>query len=148
MGAFLEIEWHPCRAKVHIDPLLDTDAARPDIQTQQLAHVRPMRLERRPQHLRPLPRLAAQRLHDRAGLLVVAPDQDRRAGAGDRGAEGAEGPRTLDDLHRAGEEVGAVGLMEAVGEAAADEVPVAAGQTERQQRGVGDVGDRVGHRDR
>ena len=44
--------------------------------------------------------------------------------------------------------MGTVGLMEAVDEAAADEVPVAAGKPERQQRGVGDVGDRVGHWDR
>ncbi len=42
--------------------------------------------------------------------------------------------------------MGAAGLVEAVVQPARHEVPVAAGEAERQQRAVGDVEDRVGQR--
>ena len=90
--------------------------------------------------------LAAQRLDDPGGLLVVAPDEHRRARAGDRRAERAEVARAADEVHRARVEVLAARLVQAVVEPGRDEVPVAARQPEHQQRGVGGVEDRVAHR--
>src|SRR4051794_22387380 len=89
----------------------------------------------------------AQGLDDAGGGLVGAPDEDGRAGAGDRRPQGAEGARAADELHRARVEVLAARLVQAVVEAAGDEVPVAARQAEDEQRAMGGVEHGVGHRD-
>ena len=54
--------------------------------------------------------------------------------------------RRVDELHRARVEVRAAGLVQAVAQAAGDEVEVAAAEAEHQQRRVGGVEDGVGQR--
>ena len=88
-----------------------------------LHHVSPLRLERGAQQLRPALDLRPQRLHHDAGLLVEAPHQHRRTGAGDRGAERAQLPRAAGKLKGAREEVRAVLLVQAVVQARAPRGP-------------------------
>ena len=89
---------------------------------------------------------SAQPLDHARGGVVLAPDEHGRAGAGDRGAERAELRRAGGERHRLGVELRAARLVQAVGEPAGDEVEPALGQPEHEQRRVGDVEDRVGHR--
>src|SRR3954470_4491612 len=91
----------------------------------ELADIGARRLEGRALHRGPAADLRAQTLHHALRLVELAPDEDGGAGAGDRGAQRAELARALDDLRAAGIEVRAVGLVQAVGQPAADEVEVA-----------------------
>ena len=100
----------------------------------ELLDVGALGLERRAQDARPALDLAAQRLGDGAGLLVEAPHQHRRPGAGDRRAERAQLAGALGQLERAREQVRAALLVQAVLQAAREQIPVAAGEPERQQR--------------
>ena len=87
-----------------------------------------------------------QRLGDGAGLLVEAPDEHGRPGAGDRRAERAELARRAARA-RTSAGTGARGAAGAGGPAArGEQVPVAAREPEREQRAVRDVEDRVGER--
>src|SRR3954471_17556436 len=80
----------------------------------ELIDVRPARREAHAPHLA-IWRLRAQRLHEPAGLLPVRPEQDRRPGARDRGAEGAERRGRLDQLHRTRVERAPARLVQGVG---------------------------------
>ena len=92
---------------------------------------------------RPAVDLGRERLGDRAGLLVEAPHQHRRPGAGDRRAERAQLARAREQLERAREQVRAALLVQAVVQPPREQVPVPAREPERQQRRVRDVEDRV-----
>src|SRR4051812_20132822 len=75
-------------------------------------------------------RLGAQALEERAGLLPVAPEQDGRARARDRGSDRAELAGGRQELHRARVERGAAGLEDAVRQPAGHQVEVAAREAE------------------
>ena len=70
----------------------------------ELVDVGALRLERRPQQRRPALDLAAERLGDGAGLLVEAPHEHGRPGAGDRRPERAQLARAHGQLERAREQ--------------------------------------------
>ena len=97
---------------------------------------------------RPLAGGPAQAVQHRAGLLVVAPHEHGRAGAGDRRAQRAELARPRDQLQRARVQVrrggaGAGGRASPRG----DQVPVArAPGPSASSDACGDVEDRVGQR--
>jgi hypothetical protein len=76
------------------------------------------------------------------GAAPRAPRRSARSGT----RRGRWGPRRRSSRRAPRVEVRAVGLVQAVGQPAAHEVPVALGEPEHEQRGVGDVGDGVGHR--
>ena len=113
----------------------------------ELAHVGALRLERRAQDVGPARRLAraAPRRRRRS-----ARSGTRRARSGRRRRSSRRARRARARARRAPSSAGrgARGGAGAGGRArpAGDEVPVAAREPERQQRRVGDVEDRVGHR--
>src|SRR3954452_2581904 len=71
-------------------------------------------------------RLGAEALEQSARLLPVAPEEHGRAGARDRGADGAQVARRAQQLHRARVKRSAARLVDAVGQPARHEVEVAA----------------------
>src|ERR1044072_2058745 len=95
------------------------------------------------------PALAAalQLLGDLAGVLPGGPDEDGRAGAGDRRPQRAQRASRVDQLQRARVEIAAARLVDAVGETGGDEVEVGALQAKHQAGGGRDVGDGGAHRD-
>ena len=80
-----------------------------------------------------------------AGLLPLAPEQHRRAGARDRGADGAQVARLVQQLDRARVQRRPPRLVQPVVQPAADQREVRPRQAQRQQRGVGDVERGLGH---
>ena len=94
------------------------------------------------------PSASRRRRLDHAGRrLVVAPHEHGRPGARDRRPQRAEVARAAHERHRLRIEVLAARLVQAIVEAAGDEVPVARGEAEDEQRPVRGVEDGVGHRD-
>src|SRR5664279_213712 len=88
----------------------------------QLGDVGPMRAERKPPDLSPAGRAPLERLGHRAGVLPGGPDEDGRPRSGDRRPEGAELSGRVDQLHRARVEIAAALLVDAVAQAAPDQV--------------------------
>jgi chromosome partitioning protein len=111
-----------------------------------LGHVRSLRLERHPQQLRPSLDLGPERFSDGARLLVEAPHEHGRAGAGDRRAERSKLSRAGGELERARIQVRAPALVQAVLQTACEQIPVAAREPEGKQGAVGDVEHRILHR--
>ena len=87
------------------------------------SHVGPLRLERRAQQRRPAVDLRGERLGHGAGLLVEAPHQHGRAGAGDRRSQRPQLARARDQLERARKQAGAPLLVQPVVQAARDAGP-------------------------
>src|ERR1700679_3908377 len=96
----------------------------------QLSHICALSLKWGTHQGRPALDLAAQRLDDSAGLLVKAPDEYGGTRAGDGCAQSAQLGRSPGQSVGTGEQVRAALLVQAVVQAARDQVPVAAGQTQ------------------
>ena len=111
------------------------------------AYVSALRLKWRPHHARPAGGLALEPIDHHARLLVVAPHEHARAGAGNRRPERAERGCPLQQLHRARVEMGSMRLVQAVAETRRDQLPVRPGETQDQRRGLSHVEHRVAQRD-